>query len=100
MEDFNEQPLTDIWEVYSESLNKAISANLFREEDLSDDYVWPHDLLIDDWEREDVKRYVTERMSEIVDRLEVKKALEPNLIAAYLFRSVIAGMLWEKNRIG
>ncbi|HMD81355.1 MAG TPA: hypothetical protein VKE92_08620 [Anaerolineales bacterium] len=96
--DFN-QPLSEIWNIYTESLDQAIAQDLLSE-DISDDYVWPIDLQIGDWEQEDVKRYVHERMTEITDRIKARGGIDPNLIAGYIFRSIISGMLWEHERIG
>ncbi len=94
------QPLSDIWDVYTESLDQAIANDLLSDEEISDEYVWPSDLGFGDWEMEDVKRYVAERMTEITDRMKVKGGLDPNLVAGVIFRSVISGMLWEKERMG
>ena len=97
--EFN-QPLSEIWNIYTESLDQAIANDLLTDEEFSDEYVWPNDLNFGDWEQEDVKRYVHERMTEITDRIKTRGGLDPNLIAGYIFRSVISGMLWEKERHG
>lgn len=95
-----DQPLSDIWNVYTESLDQAIANGLLQDNDLSDTYIWPSDLSFDGWEQEDVKKYVHERMTEIVEKFKDRGSLDPNLVAGYIFRSVISGMLWEKARIG
>lgn len=95
-----QQPLTDIWEVYSNSLDEAITRGFLQSDELSESYVWPVDLLIDSWEQDDVKRYVHERMTEIVDGIKSNNGVDPNLIAGYIFRSVLCGMLWQHERIG
>lgn len=101
MSDFKSQPLSDIWDTYTESLDQAISNGLLLEQELADDYIWPNDLGLEDWEQEDVKKYVHERLTEIVEKVRsTNGTLDPNLIAGYLFRSVISGLLWEKARIG
>lgn len=100
MDEFKKQPLSDIWDIYTESLDQAISNGLLQDRELSDDYIWPHDLGLGDWEQEDVKKYVHERLSEIVEKIKGNGAIDPNLVAGYIFRSVISGMLWEKARIG
>jgi hypothetical protein len=98
------QPLTDIWDLYDKSMATAVESGLLDgdEEDvaLAEQYVWPVDLHIGDWEQEDVQKYVNERMTEIVGKIKNHGGLSPNLIAAYLFRSVMCGMLWERERIG
>jgi hypothetical protein len=100
MDNDQNQPLSDIWEVYTQSLDQAITSGLLQDEEISQDYVWPTDLNFGDWEQEDVKRYVHERMVEIVDKVKSQGGLDSNLVMGYIFRSVISGMLWEKARIG
>lgn len=94
------QPLTTIWDHYTDSLDQATANGLVDDEEVSDNYVWPLDLKFGDWEQKDVQQYVHERMTEIVDRIKVQGGLDPNVIAGYIFRSVLCGMLWEKERIG
>lgn len=94
------QPLTDIWETYNASLDEAVEQGYIDDPSLAEDYVWPVDLFLGDKEQDDVKRYVQDRMSEIVERVRTERGLDPNLVAAYLFRSIICGMMWERERIG
>lgn len=98
--DDERQPLSDIWGIYSESIESAINEGLIEDSELADDYIWPRDLNFADWESDDVKRYVHERMTEIVDRIKDQGGLDPNLMAGYIFRSVLCGMMWERERIG
>lgn len=70
------------------------------DDELSDQYVWPLALGFGDMEQSDVKRYVHERMTELVDRIKGQGGVDPNLIAGYIFRSVLCGMMWEAERIG
>jgi len=94
------QPLTEIWDIYTHSLDQAIADGFLTDEEISDSYVWPHDLHLADWEEEDVKRYISDRMTEITERVKTRGGLDPNLVAGYLFRSIILGMLWHHERIG
>jgi hypothetical protein len=94
------QPLTEIWDTYSESLDNAIANGFMEDDQLSEKYVWPGALNFGDAEQADMKRYVHERMTEIVDRIKTQGGVDPNLIAGYIFRSVICGCMWEKDRIG
>lgn len=98
MEDW--QPLSNIWDSYSQSLEEAITQGYINDDELATEYVWPGDLHVGDSEQDDVKKYVHERMVEIVEKIKTDKGLDPNLIASYIFRSVLCGMLWEKERIG
>jgi hypothetical protein len=95
-----EQPLSEIWEVYTTSLDEAVANGLIDDDTTNEDYIWPVDLKFGDWEQADLKRYVHERMTEVVDRIKTQNGLDPNLVAAYIFRSVLCGMMWEKERIG
>jgi hypothetical protein len=94
------QPLTDIWNIYTQSLDEAVGEGFIDDEELAESYVWPGDLHFANWEQEDVKRYVHERMTEIVGKIKHGGGLDPNLIASYLFRSVLCGLMWEKERHG
>ncbi len=100
MGDMAFQPLTDIWSTYNESLDVAVDRGLIDDPELAEDYVWPVDLGLYDSEQDDIKQYIQERMSEVMERTQSERGLDPNLVAAYLFRSVICGMLWEHERIG
>lgn len=94
------QPLNQIWDTYTDSLDNAIANGFMDDDELSDSYVWPLALGFGDAETNDVKRYVHERMTEIVDRIKNQGGVDPNLIAGYIFRSVLCGMMWERERIG
>jgi hypothetical protein len=98
MSDF--QPLSDIWDVYTASLDEAVRQGFLDDDDLSENYVWPADLDIGEWEQKDVQKYVHERMVEIVERIKTQGGINPNIIAGYIFRSVICGMMFEMERIG
>jgi len=100
MENNDWQPLNEIWDIYTDSLDNAIANGFMEEDELSDQYVWPLALNFGDDEQADVKRYVHERMTEIVDRIKNQGGVDPNLVAGYIFRSVLCGMMWEKERIG
>lgn len=94
------QPLTEIWDSFAESLSEAVQSGYIDDEEVAESYIWPNDLNFGEWEQKDVKRYVHERMTEIVEKIHNDRGLDPNLIAGYLFRSVLCGMMWEKERIG
>ncbi len=94
------QPLSDIWDVYTDSLDNAISQKLIEDTEIGQDYVWPPDLNFTDWESADVQKYVHERMVEIIDNIKAQGGLNPNLMAGYIFRSVLCGMMWQHERNG
>lgn len=93
-------PLTDIWDTYNESLSTAINEGFIDDPDTAEGFVWPHDLNFQDYEREDIKHYVHDRMTEIISSIKKSNGVDPNVIAGYIFRSVISGLLWEADRIG
>lgn len=98
MNDF--QPLTDIYNVYSESIEAALKEGFINDPDLAEDYVWPFDLKIGDLERDDIRQYVNDRMVEIVERIHKDRGIDPNILAGTIFRSIISGMMFELERIG
>jgi hypothetical protein len=95
-----EAPLNHIWELYADSLAQAVDDGYLSDDDLADEYVWPADLNFGKFEQDDVRKYVFERVEEIVDNVKNKGGMDTNLVAGYIFRSVLCGMLWERERIG
>lgn len=93
-------PLQDIWAAYNKSLEMAIAEGHIYDADLSDQYIWPGDLSFADLEQDDVKQYVHERMQEIFERIQVDRGLDPNVLANVIFRSILCGMMWQKERNG
>jgi hypothetical protein len=94
------QPLTEIYDEYSASLETAIQDGLLEDEEVAEDFIWPGALHIHSSEQDEVKRYVSERMTEIIERVKRDQGFDPNLIAGYIFRSVMCGMMWERDRYG
>ena len=88
------KPLNNIWEDYSSKLDSVNDA------ELADDLVWPQELFVADSEKDDVKTFVGERIEEMV--LEANKGHGINLqwVGGFIFKSLVSGMLWEKERIG
>lgn len=93
-------PLQDIWEAYSDSLDTAISEGFIQDEEISAKYIWPIDLNVASTEQDDVKMYVHERMQEIFERIKHDHGLDPNVLANVIFRSILVGMMWQKERRG
>lgn len=100
MKEADLHPLNDIWEVYTTALDNAASNGMLDDAELNHDYVWPTDLDWSEWEQQDVRRYVHERMTEVVDHIKSQGGLDPSVVAGYIFRSVLCGMMWERERIG
>lgn len=100
MESKDWQPLNEIWNVYTDSLDNAIANGFMDDDNLSEQYVWPLALTFGENEQTDVKRFVHERMMELVDQIKNNGGVDPNLIAGYIFRSVLCGVMWQKERNG
>lgn len=94
------QPLSDIWTLYSQSLEEAIKAGYMTNDELSDQYIWPVDLKLAETEQGEIKAYVHTRMEEINEQIKKDNGLDPNVLANVIFRSMICGLLWQKERLG
>jgi len=87
-------PLNDILDDYSMKLDKV------EEADLADDVIWPNELFIGETEREDVKEFLNNRMHEIISQSNHGGGLNMQSFGAFLFKSLVSGMLWERERHG
>lgn len=88
------QPLNDLWDGYSTKLDNV------KEADLADDIVWPNDLFMGEQEKEDVKAFVSERIEEMISEAQRQQGINIQWIGGFLFKSLITGMLWERERVG
>lgn len=88
------QPLQDIWDEYSGKLDNI------NEAELADEQMWPHTLFMGESEKEDVKAFVTERISEMVSHAQNTGGINLQWIGGFMFKSLVAGMLWERERVG
>lgn len=88
------QPLNDLWDGYSTKLDTI------KEADLADDIVWPNDLFMGESEKEDVKTFVSERIEEMIAEAQRQQGINIQWIGGFLFKSLITGMLWERERVG
>lgn len=87
-------PLNDIWDEYSTKLDEVT------EVELADDIVWPTELFMGQGEREDVKEFVSERIEEMITHARNIGGINLQWIGGFLFKSLVAGMLWERERVG
>lgn len=90
----NWQPLQDIWEEYSEKLDSI------EEAELADEQMWPYQLFMGTNEKDDVKQFITERISEMVSHAQDTGGINLQWIGGFVFKSLVAGMLWERERVG
>lgn len=93
-----ETPLTDIWAAYSQSLESSIESGEIDDQAIAEIYVWPRDLEITKDEREDIKRFVHERLSEILARHSHGVPIDHAIIASYIFRSILCGMMLARQK--
>jgi len=99
METPSSTPLSDIWAAYSESLGSSIESGEIEDQAIAEIYVWPRDLEITLIEREDIKRYVHERLSEILARHQHHgHPIDHAIIASYIFRTLICGMMLARQK--
>lgn len=93
--DMNEwHPLNTIWDDYSDKLEEV------EEAELAEDIVWPRQLFMGEGEKEDVKLFVSQRIEEMVEEAQRQNGINIQWIGGFLFKSLVTGMMWERERIG
>lgn len=92
------RPFTDKWNNYSEYLTELTEQGLLFPG--QQDRMFPADLNIGEEEQEDIEEFINDRISELYGHIFPSQGANPSVISAYLMRSIIAAMLWEKERIG
>jgi hypothetical protein len=90
----NWQPLTDIWDEYSMKLDSI------EEADLAEEIIYPYQLTMGELEKEDIKQFVTDRMTEMFEYAQRSGGVNLHWISGFLFKSLITGMMWERERVG
>jgi len=91
-----ETPLSDIWHEYSQSLELSIESREIDDQAVAEIYIWPRDLELTEVEREDIKRFVHQRVSEILARHAFP--IDHAIIASYIIRSIICGMMLARQK--
>jgi hypothetical protein len=93
-------PIRDIWNDYDATLRTAKDeGKLDGELEEAHRIIYPQDLWIGSEEKDDIHEFVHDRMSEIVTESKTK-GVDPNMLGSYIFRALLAGMLWERERMG
>lgn len=87
-------PLNNIWDSYSSKLDEI------EEAELAEDIVWPRTLFMGEGEKEDVKLFVSQRIEEMVEEAQRNQGINIQWIGGFLFKSLVAGMMWERERVG
>lgn len=88
------QPLTDLWEKYSDTLDGIETA------EIAEEVVWPAELFMGNSEKEDVKNFVSERIEEMIEQAKAGGGINLQYIGGFLFKSLVTGMMWERERVG
>jgi hypothetical protein len=94
------EPLSEIWTHYTAEMMSAAEAGLLEDPEQAEHVAYPVDLYLGEGEKEDIRDFVSERMEEILEPIQNYQVFDPNQVASYLFRALICGMRWEKERIG
>ena len=92
-----EIPLTEIWGEYTYSLEKTIETGDIDDPIVQEIFIWPRQLELTESEKEDIKRHIHERMAEIQQR-HAGIPLDVQQIAGFIFKSLMAGMMLEKQK--
>jgi len=95
------QPLTDHWTTYTEHIQEAAEAGLLDDPLDADEIVYPDELHVGEGEKDDLRDFITERLQELYGHYQATGGgFDPSVIGTYIFRAILMGMLWERDRIG
>jgi hypothetical protein len=92
------QPLTDHWDKYEERLQEAADAGLLDDPEEAQEIIYPEELYIGEGEKDDVREFITDRLNELYSSFDGD--FDPNILGTYIFRALMLGMVWERERIG
>jgi hypothetical protein len=90
----NWEPLTNIWDEYTIQLDSV------QEAELTEDIVYPPVLFMGDEEKQDIQKFVMDRVEEMTEEARARNGVNLQWIGAFLFKSLITGMVWERERVG
>jgi len=95
-------PANDIWDSYLQQLEEFRNSHpldSISPGELSK-IVWPEELYLGEGELKDALEFVSRRSNEMIAITNRYRGLPPDLIYSYIMRSLLSGMLWQKDRIG
>lgn len=92
------RPLTENWEKFSDYLTGLTEQGLLIQGETN--RVWPSELNIGEEESAEIEEFIKDRIQEMYGEIFPAQGANPQVISAYLLRSIVAAMLWEKERIG
>lgn len=94
-------PLTDHWINYQNKIDEADAAGLMDDPVDAQEIIYPDELFLGEGEKEDMRDFITERLNELYSHYQIVGGqFDPNMIGTYIFRSILLGMMWERERIG
>lgn len=95
----NFEPLSNIWDIYQNKIENAIKNPESKNTEDIDGLIWPKYLYLAESEKENLDIFVVDRTNEIISYFQ-EYNFNPKIIAAYIFRSILAAMEWERQRVG
>ncbi len=92
------KPLTENWEKYTEYLTDLTEQGLLFQG--KQEPMFPTELNIGEEEQADLEDFINDRIQELYGSIFPAQGANPGIISAYLLRSIIAAMMWERERVG
>jgi hypothetical protein len=93
------RPLTEKWNSFAEYLSQMTEQGLLvHGEDMQ--RIFPSELNIGEEEEADIEEFINDRIQELYGQIFPAQGANPGIISAYLLRSIVSAMMWEKERIG
>lgn len=92
------RPLTENWNKFANYLTSLTEQGLLVQGETT--RVWPTELNIGEAEQADIEEFINDRIQELYGQIFPSQGANPGIISAYLLRSIVAAMMWEKERIG
>jgi hypothetical protein len=93
-------PLQDHWDEYEAHLESALEDGLLDDPTAAQELLYPPVLHLGEGEKDDVREFVSERLSELFTVYQNQGTFNIDLIGTYIFRAILMGMEWENERIG
>lgn len=92
-------PLLDHWDRHEKHIAEVTARA--QEDDSAEvqEIIWPSELYFGEEEKEEVQRFINLRLNELMN-ISQHQPVTVEHIGGYLYRTLLAGLLWEKERIG
>lgn len=89
----------DQWDVVRRTIEEAYIEGHLADKDLARKYAWPIQLDLTEDEKDEIGEFTVSRIMELIDEFNRNGEVEPRSIADYLINSVLASMIWQKQRV-